>query len=122
VIVHTVHRTGSVGKEIVAEIDSGGYDLVILLARPRAHQLGNPRPPSTLRPFPLEGLAAFEEPAQSHDRKEEGVWFASSDTCSDSPNLQRIEFANPMRYAYRTMHGQACALLLAQSHSLTNLS
>jgi nucleotide-binding universal stress UspA family protein len=33
VIVHTVHRTGSVGEEIVAEIESGGYDLVILGSR-----------------------------------------------------------------------------------------
>jgi hypothetical protein len=29
VIVHTVRRTGSVGEEIVAEIESRGYDLVI---------------------------------------------------------------------------------------------
>ena len=32
-IVHTVQRNGHVGEEVVAEIESGGYDLVVLGSR-----------------------------------------------------------------------------------------
>jgi len=35
VIVHTVQRTGHAGPEIVAEIESGSYDLVVLGSRGR---------------------------------------------------------------------------------------
>jgi nucleotide-binding universal stress UspA family protein len=35
VIVHTVTRSGHVGEEIVAEIEAGGYDLVVLGSRGR---------------------------------------------------------------------------------------
>lgn len=31
--VHTVQRNGNVGEEVVAEIESGGYDLVVLGSR-----------------------------------------------------------------------------------------
>ena len=33
--VHTVTRSGDIGEEIVAEIESGGYDLVVLGSRGR---------------------------------------------------------------------------------------
>jgi nucleotide-binding universal stress UspA family protein len=66
VIVHTVRRTGSVGKEIVAEIESGGYDLIILGAR------GHGRISSEIlgqrqrsRPFPLERSRCFRATRQS---------------------------------------------------------
>ncbi len=32
-IVHTVQRSGQVGEEVVAEIESGGFDLVVLGSR-----------------------------------------------------------------------------------------
>lgn len=88
--MHTVHRTDSVGKEIVAEIKSGGYDLVVLGSRDHgrisSEILGSVNAHVHLHSkVPLLSIP----PARVRIRKGEGVGFASSDTCSDSPNLQR---------------------------------
>jgi Universal stress protein family len=75
VIVHTVRPTGSVGKEIVAEIESGGYDLLILGARGHASARKSSASVNAHVHFHSKGPAAFEQPARVHDRKGEGVGF-----------------------------------------------